>query len=229
MYGLHPVQAALDHAERRKKRLLVTENALGRLRVPKSVRAEKTPVKKLDQLFPQGTTHQGVVLEVEPLEQPTLTDIIPQGKHLLMLDQVTDPHNIGAILRTAAAFDVGAILMQDRHAPGENATIAKIAAGGLEHIPLITETNLSRTIKALQEAGYWAIGLSGHTETALADITADRPTLLVMGAEGKGLRRLVAESCDQLAKLPIHPRMESLNVSVAAGIALYQLTNSISA
>lgn len=223
LYGLHPVQAALDNPRRQKGILRASENALKKLKLPKAMKVETIQPKMLDKLFHTAVTHQGVALEVKPLDQPFLPAVLGNKKHLLMLDQVTDPHNIGAIMRSAAAFDIGAVIVQERHAPEENAIIAKTAAGGLESIPLIHETNLSRTIKQCQESGYWAVGLTGHTPHLLNELKADQPILLVMGAEGKGLRRLVAENCDQLCKLPIHPQMESLNVSVAAGIGMFSL------
>lgn len=223
LYGLHPVQAALANPRRQKGTLYVTDNALKKLKLPGGMKPQIVPPKKLDALFRQPVTHQGVVLEVMPLEPPHLPAVLGKKKHLLMLDQVTDPHNIGAILRSAAAFNVGGVIVQERHAPEENATIAKTAAGGLECVPLIYETNLSRAIEECQNAGYWAVGMTGHTQRTLADVNADQPILLVMGAEGKGMRRLVMEHCDELVKLPIHPQMESLNVSVAAGIGLYGL------
>lgn len=224
LYGLHPVQAALDNKNRRKGALFVTENATAKLRVPHGITVQTVKPAELDQRLPRDATHQGAALEVQPLPATHLETALATHKPLLMLDQVSDPHNVGAILRSAAAFDAGAVIVQDKHAPPENATIAKTAAGALEIVPLVHVTNLARSLAEAKQAGYWVIGLDGHTDTLLGDIDHSAKTLLVLGAEGAGLRRLVGESCDQLARLPIHKQMESLNVSVAAGIALYEIT-----
>lgn len=224
LYGLHPVQLALANAARHKGVLLGTGTALAKLRVSAKMNAKTVEGAELDRMLPPQATHQGVALAVQPLTPPPLEQILAAGKPLVMLDQVTDPQNIGAILRSAAAFGAGAVIVQEKHSPGENATIAKIAAGALEAVPYLPVTNLSRCIEEAQKAGYWAVGLDGTAEKALAQCNLSAKTLLVMGAEGAGLRRLVSEHCDILAKLPIAPEMESLNVSVAAGIALYTLT-----
>jgi len=230
MVGAHAVQAALDNPHRAKRRLLVTENALAKWRIPLSLAAKIKPElvtpAELDTKLGHGgaeSSHQGIALEVQPLPGQSLEKLAASGQRLVMLDQVTDPHNIGAILRSAAAFGAAGVIVQDKNAPPENATIAKTAVGALELVPLLRVTNLSRAIEALQDAGYWAIGLDGEAESEMAALDLPAQTLLVMGAEGKGLRRLVGEHCNQLVKLPIHPQMESLNVSVAAGIALYEL------
>lgn len=227
--GTHAVQAALENKNRQIFRLLGTSNGLAKLRIPAHITATTVEARQLEGILPTAgeAVHQGVALEVSPLPSTHIDDLLATGRPLLMLDQVTDPHNVGAILRSAAAFHVAGIIMQDKHAPQENATIAKTAAGGLELVPLVRVTNLSRTLEAAQEQGYWTVGLDGHTDTELQTLSLSAKTLLVMGAEGKGLRQLVASHCDQLAKLPIHSQMESLNVSVATGIALYALSSSI--
>lgn len=221
LYGIHPVQMALANPQRQKGELLATPAALEKL--PKGAKARQVTLEELSKLLPPGSTHQGVALAVWPLVPPPLERVLAEGKPLVMLDQVTDPQNIGAILRSAAAFGAGAVIVQDKHSPSENATIAKTAAGALELIPYLPVVNLSRCIEEAQRAGYWAIGLDGAAKQTLAECKPGAQTLLVMGAEGAGLRRLVAEHCDMLAKLPIDGRMESLNVSVAAGIALYEV------
>mgnify|MGYP000423241693 CR=1 FL=1 len=226
LYGLHPVQMALDNPARHKNSLIGTRAALAKLRVSAKMNPKTVEGVELDKMLPHQATHQGVALAVQPLNPPPLEAILATEKPLVMLDQVTDPQNIGAILRSAAAFSAGAVIVQDKHSPTENATIAKIAAGALEVVPYLPVTNLSRTIEAAQKAGYWAVGLDGTAEKTLAECKLTPKTLLVMGAEGAGLRRLVSEHCDMLAKLPITPQMESLNVSVAAGIALYALLQS---
>lgn len=224
LYGIHAVQAALDNPNRVKRKLYASGNALDKLNIPTKVKSIKLDNQSLQEMLPAGAVHQGAALEVQALPQPDIKQIATTGKLLLMLDQVSDPHNIGAILRSAAAFDVGGIIVQDKHAPKENATIAKIAAGGLEIVPLVAVTNLSRALKELQDDGYWSVGMDGTAKQTLAQLNLDGKIVLVMGAEGAGLRRLIAEKCDMLAKLPIHRQMESLNVSVAAGIGLYVLT-----
>lgn len=224
--GIHPVQMALDNPARAKYSLLATEAALAKLKVPAKIQPQKVEPEVIARLLPPGTTHQGVALSVQPLSAPAPEEIFAIGKPLVMLDQVTDPHNIGAILRSAAAFGAGGVIVQEKHSPAENTTIAKTAAGALEVVPYLAVTNLSRTIEVAQKAGYWVIGLDGAAEQTLSQCKPSRKTLLVMGAEGAGLRRLVAEHCDMLAKLPIQPQMESLNVSVAAGIALYEISQA---
>lgn len=221
LFGLHPVQMALDNPTRHKNSLMGTSAALARLKIPAKIQPKTVEGAELDKMLPPQATHQGVALAVQPISPPPLDEILATGKPLIMLDQVTDPQNIGAILRSAAAFGAGAVIVQDKHSPTENATIAKIAAGALEVVPYLPVTNLSRTIEAAQKAGYWAVGLDGAAKQTLAECKLTPKTLLVMGAEGAGLRRMVGEHCDILAKLPIAPQMESLNVSVAAGIALY--------
>ncbi len=221
LFGLHPVQMALANPKRAKNELLATPNALSKL--PKGAKARQVTPEELNRLLPAGSNHQGVALAVQPLKSPPLAEILSTGKPLVILDQVTDPQNIGAILRSAAAFGAGAVIVQDKNSPPENATIAKIAAGALELVPYVNVTNLSRCIEEGQKAGYWAVGLDGEAEQTLVQCKLSSKTILVMGAEGAGMRRLVAEHCDMLAKLPIDSRMESLNVSVAAGIALYEI------
>ncbi len=224
LYGTHAVQAALDNDKRVKRKLYLTGNAAERMKVPEKIYAHTVDSDFFDKILPPYAVHQGAALEVQALPQPHLQDIAATGKRLLMLDQVSDPHNIGAILRSAAAFDVGGVIVQDKHAPRENATIAKIAAGALEVVPMVPVTNLARALKELQSADYWSLGMDGEAKQAINSLKLDAKTVLVMGAEGAGLRRLVAEKCDILAKLPIHSQMESLNVSVATGIALYALS-----
>lgn len=223
LYGIHAVQAALDNPKRVKRRMLCTAPTIGKLQIPKHQKPLQLESKELARLLGEQTVHQGCALEVQPLPQPSLETAAEQSTCLLMLDQVSDPHNIGAMLRSAAAFGAGGIIMQDKHAPKENATIAKIAAGGLEHVPLIKVTNLTRALESLREFDFWSIGLDGEAQNLLSTLSAPEKKVIVMGSEGKGLRPLVAKSCDYMAKLPIHRQMESLNVSVAAGIALYAL------
>jgi 23S rRNA (guanosine2251-2'-O)-methyltransferase len=227
LFGKHACVAALANPMRKIKRVLVTKNA------QTEMGAALAPLKnislieghKIEVLLPPGSVHQGIAMEVDPLDQPSLADWLDlkEDKPVLLLDQVTDPHNVGAILRSAAAFDVGAVIATDRNAPQESGTMAKSASGALEIVPLIAVVNLVQAIETLKKAGYWSAGLDGEAKENLADLKLDKKTALVLGAEGEGLRRLTREHCDFLAKLPMSNRMESLNVSNAAAIALYDL------
>jgi 23S rRNA (guanosine2251-2'-O)-methyltransferase len=166
-----------------------------------------------------------VVIEVEPLEDIWLADLLaeaPERAVLLVLDQVTDPHNVGAILRSAAAFGAGAVILTERNAPSTTGVLAKAASGAIEHVPLVHVTNLSRALIELQEAGYWCVGLAEEAKHHLDGIDLSAKTALVLGAEGEGLRRLTREHCDELARLPTGGAIGSLNVSNAAAVALYE-------
>ena len=174
--------------------------------------------------MPRDAPHQGIVAEVERLPDLLLADLLDEaedGRPMLLLDQVTDPHNVGAILRSAAAFDALGIVTQDRHAPPESGALAKSASGALETVPWVRVVNLARALDEIAEAGFWRIGLAGEAETELADALGPKRVALVLGAEGEGIRQNVEAHCDALARLPIGERIESLNVSNAAAIALY--------
>jgi 23S rRNA (guanosine2251-2'-O)-methyltransferase len=173
--------------------------------------------------LPQGAVHQGVALRPSPLEEADLADFEARpGAVLLVLDQVTDPQNVGAILRSAAAFGVAGVVLQDRHAPKLAGALAKAAAGAVEKTPIAHVVNLSRALDELTSAGWRAVGLAGEAERGLDQALDGTATVLVLGSEGEGLRRLVAEHCDELAKIPMPGGFESLNVSAAAAIALYE-------
>jgi 23S rRNA (guanosine2251-2'-O)-methyltransferase len=163
------------------------------------------------------------VLEVEPLEDVFLDEVLggEGNRPLLVLDQVTDPHNVGAILRSAAAFDAAGIVTQDRHSPPESGALARAASGALELVPWVRVVNLARALDQMADAGFWRIGLTGETERNIGDALGHPKIALVLGAEGEGLRQNTATHCDELARLPISDRVESLNVSNAAAIALY--------
>ncbi len=227
-WGRHAVIAALANPERRVHKIFGTREALGALDLPPVMQITYADVADLGRMVPHDAPHQGLVIEVDPLEDIWLGDLIDQGRDdrrpLLVLDQVTDPHNVGAILRSAAAFDALGIVTQDRHSPPESGTIARAASGALEIIPWVRVVNLARALDEIGEAGFWRIGLDGDAPQTLAQAMGDGKTALVLGAEGEGLRHNSAVHCDELAKLPISPRMESLNVSNAAAIALYAAT-----
>jgi 23S rRNA (guanosine2251-2'-O)-methyltransferase len=181
-------------------------------------------VADLGRLIPRDAPHQGVVVEVEPLEDVWIDDVLTSAEEraiLLVLDQVTDPHNVGAILRSAAAFGVIAIVTQDRHSPPESGALAKAASGALETVPWVRVVNLARALEEIAQAGFWRIGLDGEAETDIADALGPKRVALVLGAEGPGLRPNTREHCDAIARLPITSAIESLNVSNAAAVALY--------
>jgi len=224
LFGTHACLAALGNPARKIKRVLATKGAQDELG-SKLKESNLIEGKKLDAMLPPGATHQGIAIECEMLRQPTLAEWLTrnENKPVLILDQVTDPHNVGAILRSAAAFDIGAVIATDRHAPQETGTMAKTASGAMEVVPYIMVGNLVQTIEILKKSGYWIYGMDGEARESLHQVKFDPKTALVMGAEGKGLRRLTAEHCDMLVKLPMSPKMESLNVSNAAAIAMYEL------
>lgn len=194
------------------------------MQFPKDVAVTLADVADLGRLVPHDAPHQGVVIEVEPLEDAWLDDLLntaPDKAILLVLDQVTDPHNVGAILRSAAAFGAIGIVTQDRHSPPESGVIAKAASGALERLPWVRVVNLARALEEIAEAGFWRIGLTGDAEMDLKDALGPQRVALVLGAEGAGLRPNTREHCDALARLPMTDAVESLNVSNAAAVALY--------
>ena len=224
-YGRHAVIAALANPNRTVRKIWGTREALGALDLPPVLPIVYADVADLGRMVPADAPHQGVVAEVEPLDDVWLGDALEEGaqgkRPVLVLDQVTDPHNVGAILRSAAAFDALCIVTQDRHAPPESGVLARSASGALEIVPWVRVVNLARALDEIAEAGYWRIGLDGEADTTLGEAIGDSRVALVLGAEGEGLRHNSMAHCDILAKLPISPRMESLNVSNAAAIALY--------
>lgn len=229
LYGLHAVSAALANPARRLRRLLVTRNAeqelAERFSPPWRITPELVERNRLDATLPPDAIHQGAALLVDPLPSPSMEKLLADTTGpVLVLDQVTDPRNVGAILRSAAAFGAAALVVQDRHAPQETGTLARAASGALEVVPILREVNLSRALEQLKKAGLWVVGLeaAGPITLAQSGLTGRR-VALVLGAEGEGLRRLTRETCDELVRLPIHPAMESLNVSAAAAVALYEL------
>lgn len=225
LWGRHAVEAALRNPERRHVKLWATREGVASLdgELPADFPVEYADVADLARLVARDAPHQGLVLECEPLPDRHLDAALSgdAARPLVVLDQVTDPHNLGAILRSAAAFDAGGVVTQDRHAPPESGTVAKSASGALEIVPWIRVVNLARALEEIAEAGYWRIGLAGEAEATLAEAMPAGPIALVLGAEGEGIRPNVAAHCDALARLPISNAMESLNVSNAAAIALY--------
>src|SRR3954471_5655590 len=227
LWGKHAVAAALDNPERKILRAWATREAAGFMQFPKDVAVTLADVADLGRLVPHDAPHQGVVIEVEPLEEAWLDELLTGAAEkavLLVLDQVTDPHNVGAILRSAAAFGAIGIVTQDRHSPPESGVVARAASGALERMPWVRVVNLARALHEIGEAGFWRIGLAGDAETDLRVALGSPRIALVLGAEGGGLRPNTREHCDTLARLPISDAVESLNVSNAAAIALYAAT-----
>ncbi|MDW8399047.1 MAG: RNA methyltransferase, partial [Acetobacteraceae bacterium] len=231
LHGLHAVAAALANPRRGIKRLLLTEEAEAALdsRLPPGWRRRVLPERadraRFATFLPEDAVHQGAALLVHPLSPPPIEEILAarQGP-VLLLDQVTDPRNVGAVLRSAAAFGAACVILQDRHAPPESGAMARAASGALETVPLLREVNLSRALLWLQKQGFWTIGLAAEAPRTLAEaLPRGRRIALVLGAEDAGLRRLQRETCDELARLPIAPEVESLNVSAAAAVALYEI------
>jgi len=227
-WGRHAVLAALANPERISRKLWGTREALQKLDLPPVLPVTYADVADLGRLVPADAPHQGLVLEVDPLEDVWLGDLLEAGtddrRPLVLLDQVTDPHNVGAVLRSAAAFDALGIITQDRHAPPESGALARAASGALEFVPWVRVVNLSRALDEIAEAGFWRIGLTGAATQTLADAMGEARIALVLGAEGEGMRQNTEAHCDQLAKLPISPKVESLNISNAAAIGLYAVT-----
>jgi 23S rRNA (guanosine2251-2'-O)-methyltransferase len=190
---------------------------------PWPIAAERVDRARLDQLLGRDVAHQGIALLADPLSPPTLAQAMERPGTVLVLDQVNDPRNVGAILRSAAAFGVAAVVMQDRNAPEETGALAKAASGALESVPLLHAVNLARTLVALKAAGCWVVGLAAGTPALSGAALAERRVALVLGAEGSGLRRLTRETCDELAGLAMPGGIESLNVSAAGAVALYEL------
>ncbi|MEO6433424.1 MAG: 23S rRNA (guanosine(2251)-2'-O)-methyltransferase RlmB [Sphingomicrobium sp.] len=223
-WGRHAVAAALDNDDRKVLKAWTTREAAEFMQFPSDVAVIMAEAPDLGRLVPADAPHQGVVIEVEPLEDIWLSELLadaPERAILLVLDQVTDPHNVGAILRSAAAFGAIGIVTQDRHSPPEGGALAKAASGALERVPWARVVNLARALDEVAEAGFWRIGLAGEAETDLKDALGPQRVALVLGAEGPGMRSNVRDHCDALAKLPISDSIESLNVSNATAVALY--------
>ncbi|WP_379072300.1 TrmH family RNA methyltransferase [Mesorhizobium sp. UC22_110] len=224
LYGLHTVRAALDNPGRRIRSMLVTRNALERLEISDIAtlpfKAELVEPRDIDKLTGSDAVHQGVLIEAEPLK-PKRLDALGDSNLVLVLDQVTDPHNVGAILRSAVAFGAGALITTARHSPQESGVLAKSASGALEHIDHIEVKNLAEALDELHEAGFQTIGLDSAGPAELEKTFSGDRIALVLGAEGKGLRQKTRETVTALARLDMPGAIRSLNVSNAAAVALY--------
>ncbi len=223
LYGWHTVTAALTNPQRRIRRLLATENALRRLAdegINVSIAPEVMRPAALAARLTPDAVHQGLIAEADPLPSPAIEDL-PATGIVLVLDQITDPHNVGAILRTAAAFAVAAVVTTARHSPEATGVLAKSASGALELVPIVIVQNLARALTGLKARGFLTVGLDSEAPDDLAAIELKLPLALVLGAEGKGLRQLTGATCDRLARLDLPGAIKSLNVSNAAALALY--------
>ena len=226
IYGAHPVEEALKNPKRKFVKLTCTLNGAERLKAfiqPLGITPEIVNPKVLDLKVEPDAVHQGMILEAKPLRQPQLKEIEQSGV-VVMLDQVTDPHNVGAILRTCAAFQVTAVVTTARHSAEASGVLFKAASGAYEHVPFVKVTNLARAMEELREVGFRLVGLDSEAEIALGEVDKTPPLVLVLGAEGKGLRELTRKNCDVVAKLDFSGAIRSLNVSNAAAVALYALT-----
>jgi 23S rRNA (guanosine2251-2'-O)-methyltransferase len=246
LYGLHAVRAALANPRRKLKRVVLTARAAEEIgaKLLERVRHEIADMDSVARLLPPGAVHQGVALQCEKLPRISLESVLsptrtasgdstsPQGggeekrRIVLVLDQISDPHNAGAILRTAAAFGVSAVVVQDRHSPPDSGVLAKAASGALDVVPVVSVVNIARTLEELGKLNFWRIALAGDGEAPLQEAAGTGDVALVLGSEGSGIRRLVREKCDTAAYVPISSAMESLNVSNAAAVALYELRRS---
>jgi 23S rRNA (guanosine2251-2'-O)-methyltransferase len=229
LYGIHTVVEALRNPRRRFVKLVGTENGITRLREDVAdlpVTPEIVAIESISRQLPKDAVHQGVLLIAEPLP-PLALDDVPGDGVILALDQITDPHNVGAILRSAAAFAASAVVVTGRHSPEVTGVLAKAASGALEHVPFVEVRNLAKALEELSERGFLRVGLDSDGETPIGDVAIRRPLCLVLGAEGKGLRPVTRDACDAVARLQMPGAIRSLNVSNAAAIALYAVTQRL--
>jgi len=226
IYGLHAVSFAIRNNHRRIQKVLFTKEAASqKLDLPKNIKVEPIEKAQLQKLTGHDAVHQGIAALVHPLDPWSLEDLtrISSPNQLVMiLDQVTDPHNVGAILRTCAVFGVTAMILTDRHAPGESGPLAKTACGALELVPMIRITNLAQALTQLKDMGFWTVGLAESGEQPLSQINWKGKMAVIMGAEGDGMRTLTKKHCDFLARLETSKTFSTLNVSNAAAIALHE-------
>ncbi|MGN6284597.1 MAG: 23S rRNA (guanosine(2251)-2'-O)-methyltransferase RlmB [Afipia sp.] len=223
LYGWHTVAAALANPKRKIRKLFVTENAARRLaeeNIDTRVTPEMVRPSDIDRRLGPDAVHQGLLAEADPLPSPDI-DTLPQDGIVLVLDQITDPHNVGAILRSAAAFAVKAVVTTARHSPEATGVLAKSASGALELVPMVTVQNLARALGEMKNTGFMTVGLDSAGSDNLADVPLQAPLALVLGAEGKGLRQLTRETCGIVARMDMPGEIKSLNVSNATALALY--------
>jgi 23S rRNA (guanosine2251-2'-O)-methyltransferase len=226
IYGVHPVGEALKNPKRKILSLKASKNAADRLAgeiAARGITPEIIHPNVLDRALGADAVHQGLLMEARPLRQPRLDEIEKSGI-VVLLDQVTDPHNVGAILRTCAAFNVTALVATARHSPEASAVLFKSASGAYEHVPFVKVTNLSRAMAELKDYGFRILGLDSEAPEVIPELDRAPPIAIVLGAEGKGLRQLTRDSCDHLVRLELDGPIKSLNVSNAAAVTLYALT-----
>lgn len=242
LYGVHACLAAIANPNRDINRIVCATQSVDDLEIPVCDAAfeacevprpqiEWRDRREIDELVNRDAVHQGIVVETRPLPHPVIEDVIDDARDnpsacIVVLDQATDPRNIGAVMRTAAAFGAIGVVVQDKHAPDITGALAKAASGAVERLPYVKVTNLARTLDQLKAAEFWCVGFDGHTDDVLSEKTLKGRNALVLGAEGAGLRRLTRETCDLLVKIPMTDAVESLNLSNAAAIALYQFRQS---
>lgn len=230
IYGRHAVISAIKNPNRNIYKLVITpENRAEVNNLGQTLPIVVADKKDFNKFLPEDAVHQGFALFCSRLESVDIMDLIKMAEdkercHILILDQVTDPQNIGAIIRSCAAFNTLGLVVQDKNSPLESGAMDKAAAGTIEFVPVARVTNLSRAIEQLKDNGFWVMGMDGYASDTIDKINKNGKTAIVMGSEGKGMRRLVQENCDSSVKLPISPNVESLNVSTAAAIALYELS-----
>ncbi len=229
LYGRHAVLAAIKNPRRKISKLLCTKENFEEIKkINSQINIQIVERKEIDKLLPTDSVHQGFAAICSELPAISIEDIINTANelencHVLILDQVTDPQNIGAIIRSAVAFNTLALIIQDKNSPQETGSMAKASAGMIEHLPIIRVTNLSRAIKQLKDAGFWTIGMDGYAKTTISELKKGGKNAIIMGSEGKGMRRLVEENCDITIRLPMNEKVESLNVATAAAIVLYEI------
>ncbi len=236
IYGTHAVLAALSNPNRRLRRLLATPRAAEvlaprisefRERRPAAPELERRTREEIERELGPGTVHQGVALMADPLQGPSLAEVLLHAESAtralhVILDQASDPQNVGAVLRSALAFGAGAVVLSRRHAPHETGALAKVASGALEHVPLVHVANLAGALEAHKRAGFWCVGLDTKAPATLSGTDLQAKVVLVFGSEGGGLRRLTREHCDELVRVPIAADSQSLNLAAAVAVALYE-------
>jgi len=238
IYGIHPVMAAIANPKRSCRRILVAENInqdlMDKLAAAQKISSglphmEGVDRKEIEKNLPPGAVHQGLALLADPLPEVSIQDVLKKqgaSKTVIVLDQATDPRNVGAVMRSAAAFGAAAVVIQDRNAPALSGVLYKAASGAAEKVALVRAVNLARTLKVLKDADYWCVGLDNSAGTTLNEADLSGNVALIIGSEGDGLRRLTRESCDLLVRVPITGEVESLNLSNAAAIALYEINRT---
>ena len=232
IYGVHAVNSALSNSDRKLHRLVATEEASKSIDNAKMRAAvEVLTRREIDSLLPPGATHQGIALLATALPPTSLDCLISQTTRkdrmlILALDQITDPQNVGAILRSAAAFGADAVLIPGRHTPENSGAMAKAASGAIEAVDIVRPTNLVRALRALKSSGFWVVGLDANGSSPLGKADLPDKCILALGAEGRGLRRLTRGACDLLVSIPMSSAIQSLNVSASAAVALYEWTRN---